>query len=286
MSSLALSTDLLAANVRGTSGDYDRESERHTALALASVPSDGASERENSESSNGAPVWLNPLPSDRASIWESSVPLLRADGTEFSSRPGAAVHSVTLGWGASVPIGKVSGAGGNAANGAGGGNFVGKTSWIAPSVGWEWRFANSFSGGVSVGYVFVKEEGANDGRISGDVGGNYEMKQSLMPVEAKLKYYPLGSRASVLRPYAAVTGGVAYSTHFVSGDVINREDLAGWGGSFSAGLGMRVYPIPVNSFFMEFSGAWQWVGAKFERMNLDARRRSGVGIYVGAGFDF
>lgn len=190
----------------------------------------------------------------------------------FASNAQERPFSAKTGWGASVPVG--------------GGNFVGKTGWMNPSAEWEWRFASHFSGGVSVGYLFTKEEDGKPRRIGGDVVSDYEIKQSLVPIEAVLRYYPLGRTQSMLRPYVVASGGAAYSNSYVTGSATSTSEQAGWGGTFSAGLGTRVYPFPAGSFFLDFAAAWRWTGTDLTKMNIDSHRRSSADIRLGVGFDF
>jgi hypothetical protein len=179
--------------------------------------------------------------------------------------------SVSLGWGASIPTG--------------GGNFRNETCWISPSVDWDWRFVPHLSLGVSAGYGLAVEKGVTHDLYGGDIVDGYtDRRLSTVPLLARVRWFPLGGRESLLRPFVSLSGGGQYARFDITGDAINSSVTKSFGALFSAGLGVRLHPVPAaaKGFFVELSGGWRWAGNKFEIMNTKSQR--GIELRLGAGF--
>ena len=179
-------------------------------------------------------------------------------------------HSISLDWGGHIPTG--------------GGNFRNETSWIAPSVGWDRHILPWLSVGYSVGYGYAHEKGITRDRYDGAIVDGYsERKLSLVPVQARVRFFPLG-QSTAFRPFVSVTGGVQYARFFITGETIQTTAANSWGGVFSAAAGVRYYPVRKRGFFIEASGGWQWAGNRFNVMNTKSQK--GVEVRLGVGFSF
>ena len=177
-------------------------------------------------------------------------------------------NSVSLGWGGSIP--------------AGGGNFSNTATMVAPYAEWEYSLSQWFSVGASAGYVYGSEKGDTRERVNGDIVDGYsERTLSLVPLQARLRYFPLGGNRP-LRPYVSASGGAQYAKFDITGDAILSSGVKNWAGLFSAGAGVRFYPNPDKDFFLGLGGAWQWAGNKFKIMDTNAQRS--VEIRIEAGF--
>lgn len=95
-------------------------------------------------------------------------------------------NSISLGWGSPTP--------------AGGGNFLNRTSWIDPSLDWEYHLLPRLSAGVSVGYGYACEKGMTHDRVEeATVDGYSERTLQTIPVQVRLRYFPLGRHAEFRR---------------------------------------------------------------------------------------
>jgi outer membrane scaffolding protein for murein synthesis (MipA/OmpV family) len=178
-------------------------------------------------------------------------------------------HSVSLGWGASIPTG--------------GENFRNKTSVISPSVAWEYRLTPHLSAGLSTGYGYAGETGVTRDMQNGDrVDGYSERRLTLVPVQARLRLFPLGSRETMFRPFVTLSGGGQYARFRITGEAIYSSNATNFEGLLSAGGGVRCHPRADKGLFVELSGDWQWAGNAFEVMNTRSQRS--VEIRLGVGF--
>ncbi|MDR1671017.1 MAG: porin family protein [Alistipes sp.] len=176
--------------------------------------------------------------------------------------------SVSVGWGTSIPTG--------------GGNFRNETSWVSPSVDWEYRLLPLVSLGVSAGLGLALEKAVTHDTVGGDtIDGLSDRRLVTVPLMARLRLWPLGEREGLFRPFVSVGGGAQYARFDITGDAIVSTGSGGVGAVLSAGAGVRCYPVKRN-LFIELSGDWRRAANKFEIM--DSRLQQSVEIRLGVGF--
>lgn len=170
----------------------------------------------------------------------------------------AARHSVELAWSASVPLGNA---------------FLDRAGATAGALRYEYRFAPQWAAGGALGMEYISVEGLFEGRFNGDmVTGYTERSQRNIPVMASLRWYPLGVRTSLLRPYAGAGAGVQWTRFDITGETINTSRADSWGFAASAEVGMRIHPWREGAFFLDVRVAWRyatnaWKAAETERQH-------------------
>jgi hypothetical protein len=188
-------------------------------------------------------------------------------------------HTLSLGWGANIPAGE--------------GNFRNQTAWVNPSVEWDYLSpCRRFSFGVLFGFQVSHERATTGDRVDGAwVTGYSDRQVTAVPIQARLKWFPLGSRDTMFRPYTMLGGGAQWARFDITGDAINSAGVENVGGLFSAGVGVRCFPLGrgVNAdanalgrrFFVDLSTGWQWAGNRFEMLDTNSQRDVVVRLALG-----
>ncbi len=182
---------------------------------------------------------------------------------------GRRANSVSMGWGVAVPSGSNS--------------FANKTSWVSPAVAWEYRFIPVLSAGLSVGYASFDEQAVTRDRYDGDLTDGYtDRTLSLTPVQAVLRYQPLGAGTSQWQPYVSLAGGMQYARYRIEGDQIPASGKEEWAAVVTPAVGLRYYAC--QRLWFDLSGSWQWSNSEWNLLNVKSTQNFRVGISVG--FDF
>ena len=178
------------------------------------------------------------------------------------------VHSISLWWGASVPMGD--------------GSFLNKTTVVTPSLEWDYRFNPHFSLGVSGGYLRGHEEGqTHDNYDGGLVDGLTERTFSSISGLVHVRYYPLGD-SSPWQPYVILGGGVSYGQFDITGDVINITQRKSTSLALKPGLGLRL--ATNNKLFFNVDCSWMYRGNDLPI--LTSTSQQSIEIRIGAGITF
>ena len=178
------------------------------------------------------------------------------------------VHSISIGWGASVPMGD--------------GSFLNKTTVVTPSVEWDYRFNPHFSIGVAAGYLTGHEEGKTQDHYEGGlVDGLTERTFSSVSGLVQARYYPLGSTTS-WQPYVMVGGGVSYGQFDITGDVINTTERKNTSLALKPGVGLRLDTN--NKLFFNVECSWMYRGN--DMPILASTSQQSIEIRIGAGITF
>ena len=158
----------------------------------------------------------------------------------------AQVHkqSLSIGWGAAVPVGD---------------SYIDKTSAVNFSLGWDFRLLPVLSAGLSVGYMGNSDRGISDEYFDSAFTTGYREKGVyVIPLMAQFDFFPLGEANTLLRPYFGVGAGGRYAKFRITGDAIVTSGSRGWAESFSARIGTRIYPLWMGRFFLDAKCTWNY----------------------------
>lgn len=176
-------------------------------------------------------------------------------------------HALQFSWGAAIPMGDK--------------NFTNKTTYVAPQLGYEYRFASNFSASLSLGLSYSDEKGLTRDSFDGDViTANTHRKLTLVPVQAQMRYSPLGAKATAWQPYVGIGAGVQYAKFYIMGDVINTSGTSDWAEVITPHVGLRYQPSNKRVYF-DLQTLWQYAGNSWKIANTQSQQNIGVRIGVG-----
>lgn len=179
-------------------------------------------------------------------------------------------QSISAYWGVTIPMNE---------------GYIEKVGFVNPSLEWSYRVFSIFSAGVSFGYSYREDKGVSDERMDGYFSSGYR-KRSLatLPLLAKLNYFPLGYKSTLLSPYIGVVAGIQYAKFHIVGETINSNQTTSWAETFSAEIGTRIQPAKNNKLYFDLRCLWNYGGniwSLFETRSIQT-----LGFTIGAGLKF
>lgn len=179
-------------------------------------------------------------------------------------------YSLAFHWGLASPVG--------------GSDFTRKTSYMAPQFEYEYRFVSHFSAGLSVGVTFSDEKGRTNDRFGNDaVTGNSHRKLTLLPIQAAFRYFPLGTKKTLLQPYLGIAAGMQYAQFYLTADAINSAGTANWSEVLTPHCGVR-YRLSEKGLYFNLYAHWQFSGNDWSMAY--SKSQTNIGVAVGVGYAF
>jgi outer membrane receptor protein involved in Fe transport len=180
-------------------------------------------------------------------------------------------QSVSVAWGVSLPAGDA---------------YIEKMSARNLSLEWDYRIMPRLSAGVSLGYG-SNSSNKGSGNVFFDgalVSGRREKKLNIVPIMARLDYFPLGDANTLFSPYLGIGAGVQYAKFQIKGDYIVSSTRKNWSENFSVRAGVRIRPLEAGRFFLDARCLWSYGGNSWSPAGVDSIRQ--FGVMAAAGFLF
>lgn len=209
---------------------------------------------------------------------------LRAEARQYYN--GLPSSSIEVSWGLSIPIVQSSFWQVDP-------NPVGTSAF---SLRYEYRLLPALGLGFKAGldyrfYEGYTNESHNSGSVTVIYSGESTREQILVPLLLSARYYPLGDRETLLRPYVGLGIGTAYNKMFITGDTINTTHHANWGFALSPELGTRMHIL--SEFFVDLKCSALWVtdaidatDAMYEFIGGGNKNTFSIYPQIGVGFAF
>lgn len=177
-------------------------------------------------------------------------------------------HSLSVDWGAAIPVGQ---------------NFIDKASAANVSLEWDYRIIPMLSAGVSVGYIGFTDKGIADEYFDSTLSSGYRDKRlQTIPIMVQLDLFPIGGRATLFRPYLGVGVGGQYARFRITGETIVTSERSNWAERFSARVGTRIFPVKNGGLFFDARVTWGYGGNDWP-MAAGLRSMQSIGVTAGVG---
>lgn len=184
----------------------------------------------------------------------------------------AGSHSVEADWASSLPLGSDA--------------FQRCISFTPVSLRWEYRVADKWGLGLSVGYDDHSETGRyTHDRVNGDyLSGMSDRQFKQLPLFATVRWYMLGGRESLFRPYLGVGLGAMWSQQYLTGAVINTTQSERWGFAAAPEIGTRLHPCRKSGFFIDFRCTFRYATNRWD--SIEQRGIASLNAGAGLGWMF
>lgn len=180
-------------------------------------------------------------------------------------------HSVALSWSVAVPSGND--------------GFLNNVTLVTPNVSWEYSFSPTISAGMSLGLMYGDEKERTTDRIpTGLVSGPSDRRLTLVPLQAHVRYFPLGKKEVRFQPYVTIAAGAQYGRFHITGDQIQTNSTDNFAVVLTPDLGVRFYPRAGSGFYLDASCYWQYGGNSWSYTNTGSQQF--IGFRITATFSF